>query len=51
MNVINVSMTAFILTFNECMDFCVHYTLVSMVHGVVYGIGCPCRGLYTLGMT
>ena len=24
MNVINVSMTACILTFNECMDFCVH---------------------------
>ena len=24
---------------------------VSMVHGGVYGIGCPCRGLYILGMT
>ena len=22
-----------------------------MVYGVVYGIGYPCRGLYTLGMT
>ena len=21
-----------------------------MVHGGLYGIGCPCKGLYTLGM-